>query len=103
MLVLGTGDAGCGVLVVGEDARDDDVTLLNCLERVSDAKVFFTAIANFCFSRCYTWQNLRSRSSQRMCSNSHALWSRKRPTPYCERSLILLAQSWRRLSIVSGL
>jgi hypothetical protein len=60
MLVLGAGDAGAGVLVVSVGARDDDMTLLSCLEHVSYAKVFYgnsyyyLFMFNFCFSRRYT-------------------------------------------------
>jgi hypothetical protein len=39
MLLLGTGGAGAGALVVHEAARDDDTALVDCLECVSCAKV----------------------------------------------------------------
>jgi hypothetical protein len=93
MLILGTGGAGGGDLLVREAARDDDAALVNCLERVSCAKVSALIIIIVCihvcllFIRLYTWQNLRVRSK------SCALQNWKRLMPYCEWSLMLLIQS----------
>jgi hypothetical protein len=41
MLILGTRDAGAVVLVDHRGARDDDTTLVNCLDHVSCANVSF--------------------------------------------------------------
>jgi hypothetical protein len=41
MLILRTGDARAGVLVARGAVRDDDIALVNCLECVSCARVFF--------------------------------------------------------------
>jgi branched-subunit amino acid permease len=48
MLVLGTGGAGAGGLVVREAMRGNDTTLIDCLERVSCARVFALAIIIAC-------------------------------------------------------
>jgi hypothetical protein len=52
MLVLGTGGAGGGDLVFCEAAQDDDMVLIDCLERVSCAKVFALIIINVCIHGC---------------------------------------------------
>jgi hypothetical protein len=94
MLILCTGGAGGDDLVVREAARNDDATLVDCLERVSCVKVSaLIIIIIICihgcllFIRCCTLQNLRVRSK------SHAFQSWKRLMPYCEQSLMLLVQS----------
>jgi hypothetical protein len=75
MLILGTGDTGAGVLVARGGARDDHMALINCLERVSCAKVSFSVViivSYLCliiFFKHYTCQNLR------ICSKSHTFWS----------------------------
>jgi hypothetical protein len=48
MLVLGTGGAGAGGLVVREAVRDDDMALVDCLEHVSCAKVSTLVIIIVC-------------------------------------------------------
>jgi hypothetical protein len=48
MLILSTGGAGGGDLVVHEVVRDDDTTLVDCLERVSCTKVSAIVIITVC-------------------------------------------------------
>jgi hypothetical protein len=48
MLVLGTGGVGAGTLVAREAARDDDIALVDCLERVSCTKVSSLVIGIVC-------------------------------------------------------
>jgi hypothetical protein len=68
MLILGTGGARGGDLVVHEVVRDDDMTLFDCLEHVSCVKVSAIVIITVCiyvyllFIRYRNWQNLRIRS-----------------------------------------
>jgi hypothetical protein len=76
MLVLGTGGVGAGTLVAREAARDDDIALVDCLERVSCTKVsslvivcIYVYLSFFFVIRHCTWQNLR------IHSKSCALWS----------------------------
>jgi hypothetical protein len=57
MLILGTRDAGAVVLVDHRGARDDDTTLVNCLDHVSCANVSFLLLSLFfidAFFRCRT-------------------------------------------------
>jgi hypothetical protein len=60
MLILFTGGVGVSALVAREAARDDDATLVDCLERVSCAKVSSLVIAIVCiyvylfFSYCFS-------------------------------------------------
>jgi hypothetical protein len=103
MLVLGTGGAGGGDLVVCEATRDDDTTLVDCLERVSCEKVSALIIIIVCihvcllFIRLYTWQNLR------VCSKSRALQNWKRLMPYYERSLMMCAsRPSRYVSVINA-
>jgi hypothetical protein len=93
MLILGTGGAGAGGLVVREAARDNSTTLVDYLEHVSCVKVSALATIIVCvyiylfFVRRYTWQDLRIRS--KYCT----LRGWKRLTLCCERSLKLLARN----------
>jgi hypothetical protein len=71
MPVLCIGGAEAGNLVVHEAAQDDDMSLVDCLECVSCAKVSALVIIIVCthvyliFIRRYTWQNLGVRSKSR--------------------------------------
>jgi hypothetical protein len=93
ILILGTGGAGAGGLVVCEAAQDNDTTLVDCLEHVSCAKVSALAIIIVCvyvylfFVRRYTSQDLR------ICSKSRMLRGWKRLTLCYEQSLKLLARN----------
>jgi hypothetical protein len=98
-----SGGAGAGDLILCEAAQDDGPSLVDCLERVSCAKVsalivyYYLYLHLSSFVRRYTWRNLTAHGKSLMLRSLKVLTLR------CERNLKLLAQSERRLGIMSGL
>jgi hypothetical protein len=88
-----SGGADTGDLVLHEAAQDDSLSLVDCLERVSCAKVsalvvyYYLYLRLSSFIRCYTWQNLTAHGKSLMLRSLKVLML------HCERSLMLLAQS----------